>query len=256
MPSSHNQVLLLNQEGSPLAEMLLRSLRAAGIGAIVVDNVYDVVIEAERADGGFDAIVLGVDHFGSDELRLVPLARRRWPDTIIAAYHSDGFGYKGRLAEMVGADRVLSGLDGISDLLEELLPTGGSTAVTVAPDPFDEVEEPEPDRQSVPAPPPEPDTNSETADESAPRAESPAEAEEAEDSGPAEATSESPGPDVAAKGIVAQPGEGLPAETPTEPQRSTPSEDPDPSDTPDADEPVQIELTEEELKLLLAEDDE
>jgi len=112
--------LLLKQPGSALAEVLHQSLRAAGARVTTAANPYEVLAEAARAEHPFRYILLGVDYFGRDDFRLLPLLRREWPEAFLVAYHSSGFEYKGELAELVGADLVLTDEKGLSAFLKSL----------------------------------------------------------------------------------------------------------------------------------------
>ncbi|MCX5649304.1 MAG: hypothetical protein NTX40_09465 [Planctomycetota bacterium] len=112
--------LLLKQPGSALAEILHQSLRAAGARVTTAANPYEVLAEAARAEHPFRYILLGVDYFGRDDFRLLPLLRREWPEAFLVAYHSSGFEYKGELAELVGADLVLADEKGLAAFLDSL----------------------------------------------------------------------------------------------------------------------------------------
>lgn len=112
--------LLLKQPGSALAEILHQSLRAAGARVTTAANPYEVLAEAARAEHPFRYILVGVDYFGRDDFRLLPLLRREWPEAFLVAYHSSGFEYKGELAELVGADLVLTDEKGLSAFLKSL----------------------------------------------------------------------------------------------------------------------------------------
>lgn len=112
--------LLLKQPGSALAEVLDQSLRAAGARVTTAANPYEVLAEAARAEHPFRYILLGVDYFGRDDFRLLPLLRREWPEVFLVAYHSSGFEYKGELAELVGADLILADEKGLSAFLKSL----------------------------------------------------------------------------------------------------------------------------------------
>ena len=110
--------LLVKQRGSARAELIDQSLRAAGARVTAVDNPYEAIAEAARAQTAFRYIVLGVDYFGRDEFRILPLLHREQPETTLVAYHSPGFRYKGELSELVGADLVLADSDDVSRFLE------------------------------------------------------------------------------------------------------------------------------------------
>jgi len=114
--------ILVKQAGSATTEILDRGLREAGAHVVSVPTAYDVVVEAEQAHGSLEHVLLDVDHFGPGEFRLVPLVRREWPETLVVAYHSPGFEHKGRIAELVGADVVLSTPDDVSRFLASLMP--------------------------------------------------------------------------------------------------------------------------------------
>jgi len=112
--------VLVKQAGSAVAETLHQGLRDAGLQVVVVPTAYDVVVEAQRASGTVAHVLLGVDHFGAGEFRLIPLMRREWPETVVVAYHSPGFEYKGRIAELVGADIILSTAEDVPPFLAGL----------------------------------------------------------------------------------------------------------------------------------------
>ena len=124
-------VLFVKAGRSALAEMLHQSLLAAGLPMMVVPTAYDVVAEAQRRGGGVRWLVVGVDYFGPNEYRLLPLVKREWPETVIVAYHSPGFEHKGRLAELVGADVMLSSPEGAAHFMDALAPDGPATAAEV-----------------------------------------------------------------------------------------------------------------------------
>jgi len=113
-------VSLVLKPAGPPGEALAQALRAAGFCVRVAPTVFDVVTEAHRAGGSLQHLFVGVDHWGPNEFRLLPLVRREWPATTIVAYHSPGFAYKGRVAELVGADAVLGGIDEIVQFIESL----------------------------------------------------------------------------------------------------------------------------------------
>ncbi len=142
--------VLVKQAGSAVAEALHQGLRDTGFKVIAVPTAYDVVVEAERAAGAVEHVLLGVDHFGPGEFRLIPLVRREWPETLLVAYHSPGFEHKGRIAELVGADTVLSTADDVSRFLAPLASRNGAQPAVPAPAP------PAPPRATPPAAPPAP----------------------------------------------------------------------------------------------------
>ena len=114
--------LLVGPAGSPAASVLGEGLRAAGLRVVPVPTVYDAVAEAQAAAGHVRYIIVCVDGFGRSAFGLFPLVRREWPDVQIVAWHSPGFEYKGRLAELVGADLVLGSLDAIASFLDVVAP--------------------------------------------------------------------------------------------------------------------------------------
>lgn len=125
--------VLVKQAGSAVAEALHQGLRDTGFKVIAAPTAYDVVVEAERAAGAVEYVLLGVDHFGPGEFRLIPLVRREWPETLLVAYHSPGFEHKGRIAELVGADTVLSTADDVSRFLAPLASRNGAQPAVPAP---------------------------------------------------------------------------------------------------------------------------
>lgn len=119
--------LILRPEG-PAGEALDQALRAAGFCVQTVSTVFDIVAEAQRAGESLRHIFVDVDYWGPGEFRLLPLVRREWPGTTIVACYSEGFAYKGRVAEMVGADAVLSGVEALLQFVESLTPPAESAA--------------------------------------------------------------------------------------------------------------------------------
>jgi hypothetical protein len=113
-------VSLVLKPAGPPGEALDQALRAAGFCVRVAPTVFDVVTEAHRAGGSLQHLFVGVDHWGPNEFRLLPLVRREWPATTIVAYHSPGFAYKGRVAELAGADAVLGSIDEIVQFIGSL----------------------------------------------------------------------------------------------------------------------------------------
>jgi hypothetical protein len=149
--------VLVKQPGSAVAEMLDRGLRGAGVWVVLVPTVYDVVAEAERASAVVDHIVVGVDHFGPGEFRLIPLVRREWPETVVVAYHAPGFEHKGRIAELVGADIVLSTAADASRFLATVaLPRAAQPVAATPPAPPREPPSPAPPAPAAAAGPAEP----------------------------------------------------------------------------------------------------
>jgi hypothetical protein len=112
---------LVGRADAKTAQAILQGLPAAGVRVAAIPTAWDVVVEMERARGA-RYLFLGVDYFGRDEFRLIPLVRREWPDTVVIALASAGFEHQGRLAELVGADVVLTSLDGILAFVNGLAP--------------------------------------------------------------------------------------------------------------------------------------
>jgi len=217
--------LLLKWRGSTAAEALDRGLRAAGVHVATVATAYDVVAEAARLGDALRYLIVGVDPFGPGEFRLLPLVRREWPTTVIVAYHSCGFEYKGRLAELVGADIILSAPDAVASFVESVAPQPAAPPpVTREPEaaPASNVETHAPSKapQSNAKPPPEP-----AQDVAAAIAE---EVTRTEKSGP-QAAWQAPA-DLADELVEDE-------------------------ELPEGEPPGTVELTEEELRLLLSEDE-
>jgi hypothetical protein len=120
--------VLVDRSNDPMAEALRRGLLAAGFAVTAVPTVFDAVVETARSGVAPRHIVVGVDLFGQQEFRLIPLARREWPTTTIVAYHSAGFEHKGRLAEMIGADVVLDTHEAVIRFVEGLAPSASNPA--------------------------------------------------------------------------------------------------------------------------------
>lgn len=112
--------LLVKQPGSSAGEALHRGLCAAGHRVTAVPTAFDGVVEAERASRPFRYLVAGIDFYGRNEFGLFPLVRREWPETVIVVYHSPGFEHKARIAELLGAHIVLATTEAVSTFLEGL----------------------------------------------------------------------------------------------------------------------------------------
>jgi hypothetical protein len=270
----------VQQAGSAAGEALLNGLRAAGFRVVTVRTVWDVVVEIERA-GGARFLVSGIDSFGRDEFRLFPLVRREWPKTVIVAYLNPGFEHLGHIAELVGADVVLASLRDVSAFINSLAPgppqevpkpapaapPPAPAAPDKAPEPAAAKPFPAPANASPVAPPP-------------PRPSEPPAAPEAEEAvpyrspilealaqtaaktpPPAPKTAEPPARRASARdALAAAVAELSPAARKS--NLRTPSVQGQPPDTPPAAEEVvdgenagTIEVTEEELRILLGEDE-
>jgi hypothetical protein len=270
----------VQQAGSAAGEALLNGLRAAGFRVVTVRTVWDVVVEIERA-GGARFLVSGIDSFGRDEFRLFPLVRREWPETVIVAYLNPGFEHLGHIAELVGADVVLASLRDISAFINSLAPgppqevpkpapaapPPAPAAPDKAPEPAAAKPFPAPANASPVVPPP-------------PRPSEPPAAPEAEEAvpyrspilealaqtaaktpPPAPKTAEPPARRASAlDALAAVVAEFSPAARKS--NLRTPSVQGQPPDTPPAAEEVvdggnagTIEVTEEELRILLGEDE-
>jgi hypothetical protein len=268
--------LLVKQPGSEVALALERGLRAAGLPLIVVTNPYDAVTEATRADPPVRYLLVGVDFFDGEAFRLLPLFRREWPETTIAAYHSPGFEHKGRIAGLVGADVVLSRPDQLLTWLAKLArqerrdagrPEGGPA-----------------ETEPVAASPPQPERAPATRPPTAPAAHPPPSAEPVEAppaAAPAPPAPEppprrEPPPEQAPAPEPAPPAEEVPGaftppEPPAQPDEAPHERSAPPPAAPPAAEEVEdddetqaldggriigtVELTDEELRILLGEDD-
>ena len=246
-------ISLILRPAGPAGEVLEHALRAIGLSVRVAPTVFDIVTEAQRAQGGLQHLFVGVDHWGPAEFRLLPLVRREWPATIVVAYCSPGFAYKGRVAELVGADAVLTSIDEMMRFVEGL----ASSAEPAQP--FE--------------PPPEPAQPAPVAKAPASRPiESPPPVAAAAPSAAAKPAAEPAAePAVAAPPAAAAPPEPPPpapdaTKPPASPVQSIPllrpqyaeSEADDAAGGDDFDGEVigTIELTDEELRLLLGEDEE
>ncbi|MCX5674279.1 MAG: hypothetical protein NTX87_04670 [Planctomycetota bacterium] len=232
-------VSLLVKPAGPAGELLVQGLRAAGLRVAVVPTVFDAVAEAQRAGSALAYLIVGVDYFGPGEFRLFPLVRREWPGATLVACHSPGFEYKGRVAELVGADVVVCGMEEISRFIESLAPAQPAAApptpTTVQP-PHEAAE------IEAPAPPLAPVEDARVQTDEGPLAAAP--------------------PSLyllGAKGRSAPaPEASRPPATPARPPQPVAALPAEPFDAEDA---VQgevigtIELTEEELRLLLGEDE-
>lgn len=133
MNRSASVSFLVKQPGSSAADALGHGLRARGVPLIVMDSAFDAVSRATRSAEAIDYLFVGVDYFGPDQFRLIPLVRREWPKTRIVAYYSEGFAHKGRIARLVGADVLLAMPGGVASFLETLPDTSPLAAMEDAP---------------------------------------------------------------------------------------------------------------------------
>lgn len=255
--------LLLKSGGAGAAEAIERGLRAAGVRVVCIPTAYDAVAEMDRARGMVRHLILGVDHFGPGEFRLLPLVRREWPEAILVAYHAPGFEYKGRLAELVGADIILSGPDAVAFFID--------SQVAVAAAPMEGVE-PEPPPPPVRRPAPAAAVRPMPAPVVMPRV------LPVQEETPASAPSDQPKPPTAAEAIIQRAGqpddvrgpmpgdpraERQPAHVaPPDLEHGAAAGEPDPFDDlvddgelASAEVIGTIELTDEELRILLGEDE-
>ena len=274
-PSSGTQAatcLLVRPAASAMSDAIQDGLRAAGLRAAVVSNVFDAVVEAEHAARGhagspartLTQTIVCVDHFGQQDFRLFPLMRREWPETLITAFHSPGFDYKGRLAELLGADVVLGSAADVAEWAKSLVPaTGEPPAAPV-----------EPPARPAPEPPPPPPPSAPTGLPPAagyqylarapepPRAAT--EPVQERPSAPPHPTAPESAPPAApvrkppsAQASSAAPTEVKPAAPPPAAQSKTrPGEPPAGDGWVEGNVIGTVELTEEELRLLLGEGEE
>ena len=225
---------VLLKPAGPAGEALQQALDAAGLRVLVVPTVFDVVAEAERAGEALRYLFVGVDFWSPSEFRLLPLVRREWPGVTVVACHSPGFEYKGRVAELVGADAVLCGID-------EMVPFAEGLAAAARPDA---------PREAAPEP-------------AAPAPLAKAEAVSVEIPPPPAPPADKPPASPLQSIPLVQPQPPRPASAP--PADRAPPAPPQDAESDVADEPVEsgidgevigtIELTEEELRLLLGEDE-
>jgi len=232
-------VSLLVKPAGPAGELLVQGLRAAGLRVAVVPTVFDAVAEAQRAGGALEYLIVGVDYFGPSEFRLFPLVRREWPGATLVACHSPGFAYKGRVAELVGADVVLCGLEEISRFIESLAP---AQAAAAPPTPATVQPPHEAARKEAPAPPLAPVEEARVQTGEGPLAAAPPSLYllgAKSRSAPAPKASRPPATPAA----------------PPQPVAALPAEPLDAEDMVQGEVIGTVELTEEELRLLLGEDE-
>jgi hypothetical protein len=236
-------VSIILRPAGPAGEALDQALRAAGFCVRPVSTVFDIVAEAQRAGKSLRHIFVDVDYWGPGEFRLLPLVRREWPATTIVACYSQGFAYKGRVAELVGADAVLSGAEELVQFVESLTPPALSAAPPESP--------PEPQQQS-PQPAAVARASVRLRIESPPVAAAASPVTEPADMPPPPAPEAGRPPASPLQSIPI-----MPPQAPPQPQHAE-SEVADAADDDDVAGEVigTIELTDEELRLLLGEDEE
>lgn len=234
-------VSLLVKPAGLEGEALEKALRDAGFSVRIAPTVFDVVTEAHRAGGALKHLFVDVDHWGPAEFRLLPLVRREWPATTIVACHSPAFAYKGRLAELAGADAVLGSTEEILQFVEGLAapaePAPAPPSLKQAPvsEAVAETVEPPPAPPQAGSPPPSPEAARPPASplQSIPMIQPPTRPPEPASAPPADRPAPAP------PGSVEPGDENLASE-----------------DGAEGEVIGTIELTEEELRMLLGEDEE
>jgi len=263
--------LLVKQPGSEMAHALERGLRAAGISLTVATTPYDAVTEAARADPSPAYLLVGVDFFDAEAYRVLPLFRREWPSTTIVAYHSPGFEHKGRLAGIVGADVVVSRPEQLLTFLGEVSREPQTQPPAPSRAPMKRPAKPPPAPAAPPsaaAPPPAPVA---PVTAGAPLSDLPPQPQPSQTTGPA--PSAAPQPSEAQRPTAPSAPAERPARRPPAPAAApapadsdvTPFVPPpavDETENLDGDEALTegriigtVELTDEELRILLGEDD-
>ena len=125
--------LLVRQEGSPLAEAAHQALLAAGCRVAVAATTYDAVAEADRLGPTLAHVFVGVDFLSLDDLRFIPLVRREWPHAKVIAYHGPAYAHKGRLAEILGADVVANTWEQMTQIVTGLTQSAANTPAPASP---------------------------------------------------------------------------------------------------------------------------
>jgi hypothetical protein len=215
---------LVGRADAKTAQAILQGLPAAGVRIAAIPTAWDAVVEMERARGA-RYLFLGVDYFGRDEFRLIPLVRREWPDTVVIALASAGFEHQGRLAELVGADVVLTSLDGILAFVNGLAPGAPPS-------------EPRPARVPAPTSPPAAAPKTDNAARGSVHAPASTEARAA-DGAPTGPPPAAPKTDNAARGSVHAPASTeAPAAGPVPPDHAPPARPQGPTATSDSKPPA------------------
>jgi hypothetical protein len=245
MDISVQWTLLLKSGGCPAAETLHRSLRAAGLPVAVLASAYDVPAAMLQRGPAVDRLVLGVDAFGREEFAVIPMVRREWPHVSIVAYVSAGFEYKGRIAELVGAQTVLASPAQVAAYVDAVADGPALPREAAPPPPIVRADDAAPAGLFCAAPPEASPLNVTAAAPDAPHSHDDAPAPDAE--------APLPGPFAPPPARERSPASAAADWDAADAQAD---EFADESELVDAEVIGTVELTEQELRMLLGEDDE
>jgi len=126
-PSAGPAVLVVCPPPHPVCDPLADKLGKLGCSMARVNDVYAATVLLACGDGRFAAVVVAVDFLNRDEFRLLPMAKRRWPHVPLVAVSRPAFAYKAAVADLAGADLVMTDADA-DDLLLERLGLGSGKA--------------------------------------------------------------------------------------------------------------------------------
>ena len=185
--------------------------------------------------------------------------RREWPGATLVACHSPGFAYKGRVAELVGADVVLCGLEEISRFIESQAP---AQAAAAPPAPTTVQPPHEAAGKEAPAPPLAPVEEARVQTGEGPLAAAPpslyllgAKSRSAPAPEASKPPAAPPADRPAGGPVPPPPPDARPGPRPLQPVAALPAEPLDAEDMVQGEVIGTVELTEEELRLLLGEDE-
>ncbi|MBN2582122.1 MAG: hypothetical protein JXL80_03575 [Planctomycetes bacterium] len=135
----------------PVCDPLAVKLGDLGCAVTRTEDVYHAVVTLARDHARFAVAIVAVDFLNRDELRLFPMAKRRWPALRLVAVSRPAFAYKASIAELAGADLVITDIEAVAPLVETL----GLSTSRARELPPRETEAPSPPREAArPAPAP------------------------------------------------------------------------------------------------------
>ncbi|NIA21185.1 MAG: hypothetical protein GWP05_04250 [Anaerolineaceae bacterium] len=110
-------VLAVGPADHPVAHAVVNALGRAGCEVTESADLYQAVVMIARDPARFAAVTLPVDYFNRQELRLFPMAARRWPALKTIALARPAFAYKAAVADLAGAHLVCTDADRAHEVL-------------------------------------------------------------------------------------------------------------------------------------------
>jgi hypothetical protein len=147
-PSAGPAVLVVCPPSHPVCDPLTDKLGKLGCSITRINDVYAATVLLACNHDRFVAVMVAVDFLNRDEFRFLPMAKRRWPHGLLVAVSRPAFAYKAAVADLAGADMVITDADADEVLLERLGLGSGKARC------LDAADEPTPPAATSPAVPP------------------------------------------------------------------------------------------------------